>query len=169
MRQSTGARPRGTLAERFWPKVDRSGGPDACWPWTAFRLPWGYGQIGEGPAGGRHLYAHRVAWELTNGPIPAGLLALHRCDNPPCCNPAHLFLGTNRDNTADMDQKGRRGEHHPVGSLNGRAVLTLEMAAEIRRLHEMGVPYSQLVRRFGVGKSTISRVVRGENWTEATP
>lgn len=168
-----GTRPRGTLAERFWPKVDRNGpvpihapelGP--CWLWTGYRLPWGYGQIGEGPAGGRHLYAHRVAWELTYGPIPDGVLALHRCDNPPCVNPNHLFLGTNRDNTADMDNKARRGDHHPVGSLNGRAVLTPETAREVRRLHAMGASYGRLAVSFGVGKSTISRVIHGESWPD---
>ncbi len=160
------SKPRGTLAERFWAKVDQSGGPDACWPWTGYRLPGGYGQIGEGPAGGRKLYAHRVAYELVNGPLPEGVLALHRCDNPPCCNPAHLFPGTNQDNTADMDRKGRRGEHHPVGSLNGRAVLTSPAVQEIRQLHAQGIGYRRLAQMFGVGMSTIARVVRGESWTE---
>lgn len=160
------SKPRGTLAERFSAKVDTSGGPEACSPWTGYRLPGGYGQIGEGPAGGRKLYAHRVAWELTHGPIPDGQLALHRCDNPPCCNPRHLFLGTSRDNTADMDQKGRRVAPHLHGSANGRAVLTPDTAAEIRRLHAQGVGYWRLARMFGVGRSTIARVVRGEAWTE---
>jgi HNH endonuclease len=97
--------PPRTLAERFWAKVDRSAGPDGCWPWTGARFWFGHGAI---KIDGRPWGAHRIAWELTNGPIPDGLQANHRCDNPPCCNPAHLFLGTQLDNVRDMDAKGRR-------------------------------------------------------------
>lgn len=92
------------LVERFWAKVDKSGGPDACWLWTAGRSDWGYGHF---RVGSKNLQAHRFAWELTRGPIPAGLLVLHRCDNPPCCNSAHHFLGTHADNMADAKAKGR--------------------------------------------------------------
>ena len=162
-----GTRPRGTLAERFWPKVDRSGGPDACWPWTANRLPTGYGQIAARRADGtwrRGYGAHRVSYELNVGPIPDGHSVCHTCDNPPCVNPAHLFTAPPAVNTADMDSKGRRGDHHPSGALNGRAVLTEEAAQEIRHLHAAGVGYRRLATSFGVGKSTISRVIRGESW-----
>lgn len=93
------------MEERFWPKVAKRG-PDECWEWTASRTPQGYGKIGrrkgESPA-----IASRVSWEMHNGPIPDGLHVLHRCDNPPCVNPAHLFLGTNADNQRDMRAKGR--------------------------------------------------------------
>lgn len=78
-----------SLAERFWPKVDTSGGPDACWPWTASLNNVGYGQINEGGRG-RPLLAHRVAWELAAGPIPDGLHVDHLCRNRPCVNPTHL-------------------------------------------------------------------------------
>lgn len=100
--QWTGGRP---LEERFWEKVDRRG-PDDCWLWTA-SLSAGYGQIGLGGKDGGNGHAHRVAWELSRGPIPVGLNVLHRCDVPACCNPRHLFLGTLRDNTVDMYAKGR--------------------------------------------------------------
>lgn len=89
------------LAEHFWLKVDRTGD---CWLWQATRRPKGYGTyyINRYPA-----LAHRVAWELTNGPIPAGLDVLHHCDTPPCVRPTHLFLGTQSDNFADAKSKGR--------------------------------------------------------------
>jgi hypothetical protein len=100
-------RARKPIAERFWPKVDSSAGPSACWPWTASCKVKGYGQIG---AGGRQrpLLAHRVAWEIANGPIGEGLVVCHSCDNPKCCNPAHLFVGTQAENLQDMTSKGRR-------------------------------------------------------------
>lgn len=91
------------LAERFWEKVDRRG-PDECWMWTASRRALGYGQI---RIGGKSRKAHRVAYELANGPIPAGMAVLHGCDNPPCVNPAHLRAGTMTDNVRDMVTRGR--------------------------------------------------------------
>ena len=98
------------LAERFWENVDRSAGPDGCWPWIKARMPSGYGMIG---IGRRPALTHRVAWELAHA-HPGDAHVLHRCDNPPCCNPAHLFLGTNSDNIADRVEKGRSptGEDH---------------------------------------------------------
>ncbi len=84
-------RPAVGLADYLWGRVDRSAGPDACWPWTGPRLPAGYGRLHHG---GRALYAHRAAWEVAHGPIPPGLHVRHRCGDPPCCNPADLFLAT---------------------------------------------------------------------------
>lgn len=93
------------LAERFWEKVDKSGD---CWLWTGRpdgRM--GYGRIREGVAGSATLLAHRVAWELAFGPVPAGLDVCHTCDIPLCVRPDHLFLGTTLDNMADAKAKGR--------------------------------------------------------------
>lgn len=96
--------PRLSPVAAFWARVDKSAGPDACWPWTGSTFRSGYGQIGN-----RHLpvLAHRAAHQLTHGAIPRGACVLHRCDNPLCCNPAHLFVGSARDNARDKAAKGR--------------------------------------------------------------
>jgi hypothetical protein len=104
---------RAGVSARFWPKVDASGGKDACWPWLASTTSWGYGQIWVGET---NLGAHRVAWSLAHGcSVPAGGHVLHHCDNPPCVNPAHLFLGTDVDNIRDRDSKGRAWYQSPEG------------------------------------------------------
>lgn len=92
--------------ERFWSRVDRSGGPDACWPWTARAVK--RGGYGDFQLRGRRYRASRYAYQLTHGPIPPGLVICHRCDNPPCVNPAHLYSGTQSDN--ERDKHRRRGQ-----------------------------------------------------------
>lgn len=94
---------KGRLADQLWAKVQKAG-PDECWPWIAAKYRKGYGHLNDL---GRTKAAHRVAWELTNGAIPDGMFVCHHCDNPSCCNPAHLFLGSAKDNTLDMIRKGR--------------------------------------------------------------
>ncbi len=91
------------LEERFWAKVRKS---DGCWEWTGAANRQGYGRIALGRASGPRR-AHRIAWELTHGPVPDGLWVLHHCDNPPCVRPDHLWLGTRADNARDCRLKGR--------------------------------------------------------------
>jgi hypothetical protein len=95
---------RRTIEERFWVHVVKSPG---CWRWTGPTNYRGYGQIRKGGAATRNLLAHRVSWALHRGPIPEGLCVLHRCDDPPCTNPDHLWLGTIEDNNRDSRLKGR--------------------------------------------------------------
>jgi len=112
--------------DAFWSKCEPS---PTCWRWTAAQTADGYGQFGVGK--GRVVGAHRVSWALTNGPIPAGMNVLHRCDNPPCIRPDHLFLGTNADNSADMVRKhrGRRG----AGTLRERSPRSWEIRVSAGR------------------------------------
>lgn len=114
--------PRPSTEEKFWSRVDKRG-PDECWPWTGGRNTDGYGKApratGSRPIGRGYTAAHRVSWAIHFGPVPDGLWVLHHCDNPPCVNPAHLWLGTNLDNIRDRDAKGRsaasRTTHCPAG------------------------------------------------------
>lgn len=141
--------------ERFWSWMDKSD-EDGCWPWMRGRDLDGYGIFSHThdiPA----RRANRVAWELTNGPIPAGLEVCHTCDNPPCCRPDHLFLATNAGNHADRDRKGRQAR----GERNGWAKLT---ADAVRAIRASGEPARILVERFGVKKATISSVRTGRSW-----
>jgi hypothetical protein len=96
-------------SERFWAKVRKSSG---CWEWVGARFDSGYGAFKRRVDGEwKQQRAHRVAYELAVRPIPNGMLVCHRCDNPPCCNPLHLFLGSGTDNQQDMIQKGRKAPH----------------------------------------------------------
>lgn len=142
----------GTLKERFWANVDidTDAGPDACWTWTACVDKDGYGQIGRD---GKLEKAHRVAWGLVNGEIPDGKQILHSCDNPPCCNPAHLFPGTHADNVADKVAKGRQA--HVRGEATGNFKLTEELVRELRERRASDEKVADLAKEKGLPKSTI--------------
>ena len=103
---------RYTPEERFWQKVDKSGGPYACWPWTARRLPAGYGSMATGGHRGPSALAHRLAWIIEHGWIPKGKLVLHICDYTACVNVRHLYLGTKADNSRDSYLRGALRKPH---------------------------------------------------------
>lgn len=167
---------RRPIVERFWEKVDRSGGSDTCWLWTDGRNASGYGRVWMGGRRGRAIMSHRFSWELHNGEIPDGLCVLHRCDTRHCVNPAHLFLGTKADNIADMLNKGRQ----PRGATHGRqtkpertargerltqAKLTDAAVRDIRRRYAAGgITQQVLADEYGIARSKISAVICRRTW-----
>ena len=148
-----GEQPRKRFMDKF--EIDEKTG---CWIWTASRDKDGYGFL---KFRGKQDKAHRVAWVLYRGEIPAGLIVCHTCDNPPCVNPEHLFIGTQKDNAMDKVGKNRScyGERVNTSKLNPTTVI------RIRQLYKTG-KYSQdrLAKLFGVYQSTIGRIVRGDTW-----
>lgn len=155
--------PRGCPDEdRLWPNVDRSGGPDACWPWTGRCNEAGYGVLKR--RGHIDVLAHRLAWKLTNGPIPPGMLVCHKCDNPPCCNPYKcLFLGTDADNRADCVEKDRH--HSPRGERQGSSKLTDAKVAAMRERHAAGdISYSEIAREYGVSNVAARLAILRITW-----
>lgn len=134
-----------------------------CWAWTGMRHRQGYGWIRSAPAvGGRMKLAHRLSWELFRGQIPRGMNVLHRCDNPPCVRPSHLFLGTQADNVTDMETKGRGRKAH--GASHPSAKLTPEKVAEIRLRVAAGESKRSLSMEYGVARHTILSVVLRRIW-----
>lgn len=146
---------------RFWAKADKAAGADACWAWTAYRDRAGYGTVRHGSQR-RKVKAHRLALMLSGLDVPAGACVLHRCDNPGCVNPAHLFIGTQVDNVADMVAKGRSARQR--GERNGIAKLRSEQIVEIRRLAATGVSRAEIGRAFGVDHSSVSKIVTRKRW-----
>jgi uncharacterized protein (DUF433 family) len=150
------ASPR-SLAERFWSKVDKAG-EDECWLWTASLNHYGYGQIQMlGPLGWRPTQASRVAYTLTHGPIPEGGWVLHSCDTPACCNPAHLRLGTPKENSQDMVNRGRAAKPG--------ARITPDDVRDIRR---RGAHESQhtIAHDFPLSPSQVNRIINKKRWKD---
>lgn len=143
-------------AKSFWELVQESSS-DACWEWAGPRDAHGYGRHAMRST---RFRAHRVAYALTNG-CPDGFYVLHRCDNPPCCNPAHLFLGSFQDNMDDRTNKQRaaKGEEHGCDRLPERRTLEI-----IAAHYEMGLRVCDVAALFGERRQLISRIVRGDRW-----
>lgn len=143
---------------RFWAKTEAAG---ACLLWTGTTASGRYGFVRVHPRGMR--LAHRVAWELTNGAIPDGMYVCHRCDRPLCCNPEHLFLGTQTDNMRDMLAKGRGADLR--GEANPRAKLTGADIEEIRRRYDgRRGSIARLAAEYGVTLTHMSGIVQARSW-----
>lgn len=150
---------------RFWARVNREAGADACWPWTGGKTSAGYGAI---MVNYKNILAHRFSYELHNGPIPEGMFICHKCDNPACVNPTHLFLGTPQDNMDDMISKGRQvltepptffGEDHP------NAALTWEQVDEMRQLFATGqCSPAELASRYHITKANVGYIIHWRTW-----
>jgi hypothetical protein len=160
-----------SILDRFWKFVDRKN-PDDCWIWSGGKNNKGYGRISNKEGS---TLAHRVSFELFNSDIPNKLEVLHTCDNPPCVNPNHLYLGTHLENMMDMASKNRsarnnsHGTHtHPEsickGERNGRSKLIKTQAENIRIQFSNGLSVKSLSINFNVSKRTISRIISGESW-----
>jgi hypothetical protein len=147
-----------SFEEKFWSRVNKT---DSCWLWTGTVDRGGYGMQGRGGRGAGTAKCHRVSYEWAHGPIPTGLWVLHRCDKPPCVNPAHLFLGTSRDNVDDKVAKGRQSRG--VGS--GLAKISEHDVVDIRSLKAFGASSRDLASAYGVHQVTIDRIVRRANWS----
>jgi hypothetical protein len=159
--------------KRFWDKVKVASTLD-CWEWAAAKDGNGYGRFS---LAGRNERAHRVAWQLAFGAIPAGLFVLHTCDNTSCVNDAHLYLGTKKDNAGDRESRNRgnhavgkrHGRHtHPGGTSghkNGRAKLTEAQVEDLLRRHfGSGARKADLARTYGLSKTTVGRIIGGKLW-----
>lgn len=151
-------------SERFWSKV-RKLGPDECWEWVGARHPEGYGYLYAGPLYEnrvRWVKSHRLSWEIHNGQIPDGLSVLHHCDNPPCVNPSHLYVGTQAQNVHDRTVRNRG--RNQDGSVNSNAKLTEADVVAIIAMLKTGRSQAAVAEMFGVKQPQISRIARRESW-----
>lgn len=153
-----------SLESRFWSKVERLG-PDDCWPWKGTKCPRGYGTLKNVQhTKPRNLKAHRASWLVQKGTIPDGLCVCHRCDNPSCVNPEHLFLGTHDDNMKDMAAKGRAdppiGSEHPVSRLE---------ESDVEVILQDDRAYHVIAAQYGVHPTIIARIKTGQGWYHVRP
>lgn len=148
----------GTPTERFWKYVKKT---NTCWLWIGTKTTAGYGALRL--RGESKQQAHRFSYELHKGTIPNGMCVLHSCDNPPCVNPSHLWLGTLKDNAIDREKKGRGVDNK--GEKNSRAKLTLNQVEKIRELYETAKYFQrELGVLFSVSRSNIREIVNKNSW-----
>ena len=154
-----------SFINRFWKKVIKTKSDD-CWEWTAYKNKKGYGQLGLGSRGEGTILAHRASYLIHNKSLCTNLMVLHKCDNPSCVNPEHLYQGTASDNTKDMIKRNRSvfGGYNPAsGEKNSNSKLTGNQIKNIRKeIRHMSC--RQLGKKYGVAHSTIARIIRGETW-----
>ena len=151
------------IIDDFWSHV-KVGAADECWPWLRAVASIGYGKLTHNY---KQIYAHRHAYELVNGPIPEGMFVCHKCDNPICVNPAHLWAGTPKDNMHDRDRKGRAACIGPKSQNVNTAKLTPADIIVIRKRAANGEPQKLIARDYAVGTTNISAIVRRQTWRNA--
>jgi len=170
-----------TIEERFWSKVDKSMGKNSCWPWKAGHSStfashkFGYGMFNITKR--QPISSHRMAWMLTNGEIPPGLCVCHHCDNPPCCNPSHLFLGAISDNNKDMVKKGRcnsrglpgkrkntkfikKGEDHHHSKFTDKQIIEMR-----KDYNNPAFKKKDIAKKYNAHYCTIWRICTQRGWT----
>jgi hypothetical protein len=142
-----------------------------CWIFTGAVNEAGYGVVGTGGRGQPNDRAHRITYRHYCGPIPEGMFVCHCCDTPSCCNPEHLFLGTNYDNVQDMVRKGRNSppprNPHVVGSMHPASKLTEKQVVEIRLMYLYGSTQKEISDKYGVARQTISKIVNHKRYKNA--
>jgi hypothetical protein len=148
---------RATTATDFWKQVACCG-PDECWEWQGKRDKNGYGCLSWN---GKSVRAHRIALSLIDGKLDSSLNVCHTCDNPPCCNPSHLWRGSNKDNMADKVEKNRSSRIGARGEKAGSAKLTAEQVVEIR---DSSLSGNQLAKRYGVARNYIFAIKSRKTW-----
>lgn len=151
------------IVDDFWSHV-KIGAPDECWPWLRGRTGSGYGRVRVGKI---VVYTHRYAYALTHGAIPDGFVVCHKCDNPPCCNPAHLQPGTPAENMRDRDSKGRAACIGPRSQNVNTAKLTPADAVAIRRRFSAGEKPTSIAKDYPVALGNIYCVIHRQTWRNA--
>lgn len=147
-------------SDRFWMKVDKSGGDSSCWQWTGAKHPKGYGNFMANRNGLTRI-AHRLAYLLAHGELPHDKMVCHSCDNPSCCNPAHLFLGSAKENSHDMVKKMRS----PHGERQGHTTLTRREVTAIHRLYATKkLKQKEIGEAFGISQQTANAIINKRSW-----
>lgn len=142
-----------SLQDRFWAKVDRSGGPDACWPWLGAKNTDGYGQIN---VNGKRVSAHRLAYKLATGKSLGALHGRHKCNHRWCANPAHIEPGTISENARDRAAAG----------VSNKRALTPELVAQLRQAYANGEQLVELTRRAGISRISVYRMLKGVTYRD---